>query len=317
MAATGAELPIATARLLLRPLEPEDAPAVTRLVNDYSVAGNLARVPFPYRDGLALEWIAATRAQIARGEAYHLAVTRDGALVGCAGLTLKRNGPTELGYWIGRKHWGEGLAREAAGALCDWAERSLGITAFEASALLDNLASQAVLRAIGFVETGEGTQPFLSRNRAMPVKLYARTARPPAVEAVPKPLLLVVACALLDADGRILLAQRPEGKSMAGLWEFPGGKLAEGETPEAALIRELREELGIETRAACLAPLFFASHGYERFHLLMPLYVCRKWSGRPTPREGQTLAWVRPEKLRDYPMPPADVPLVALLRDFL
>ncbi|MCU0887160.1 MAG: (deoxy)nucleoside triphosphate pyrophosphohydrolase [Rubritepida sp.] len=130
-------------------------------------------------------------------------------------------------------------------------------------------------------------------------------------------MLLVVACALLDADGRILLAQRPEGKSMAGLWEFPGGKLAEGETPEAALIRELREELGIETRAACLAPLFFASHGYERFHLLMPLYVCRKWSGRPTPREGQTLAWVRPEKLRDYPMPPADVPLVALLRDFL
>ena len=312
MAATGADLPIATERLLLRPLEPADAPEVTRLVNDYSVAGNLARVPFPYRDGLALEWIEATRAQIARGEAYHLAVTRAGALVGCVGLTLRRGAAAELGYWVGRKFWGKGIAREAAAGLMAWAERRLGVTLFEASALADNLASQAVLRRIGFVEAGKAMQAFLSRNRRMPVLLYTRRAAPP-----PRPLLLVVACALLDADGRILLAQRPPGKSMAGLWEFPGGKIGEGETPEAALIRELREELGVETRAACLAPLFFASHGYEDFHLLMPLYVCRRWQGEPMPREGQNLAWVRPERLRDYPMLPADVPLVALLRDFL
>jgi 8-oxo-dGTP diphosphatase len=132
-----------------------------------------------------------------------------------------------------------------------------------------------------------------------------------------KPVVLVVAVALVDADGRILLAQRPEGKPLAGLWEFPGGKVHDGETPEAALIRELKEELGVDTAASCLAPFTFASHGYESFHLLMPLYVCRKWRGTPEPREGQKLAWVRPLKLAEYPMPPADKPLVAMLRDLL
>lgn len=130
-------------------------------------------------------------------------------------------------------------------------------------------------------------------------------------------LVLVAAVALIDADGRVLLAQRPEGKSMAGLWEFPGGKVEPGETPEAALIRELHEELGIETWSSCLAPLTFASHAYETFHLLMPLYACRRWQGTVTPREGQALKWVRPAALRDYPMPPADLPLIPILRDWL
>ena len=130
-------------------------------------------------------------------------------------------------------------------------------------------------------------------------------------------ILTVVACALVDADNRILLAQRPEGKSMAGLWEFPGGKLEPGERPEDALIRELREELGTETKAACLAPLTFASHGYETFHLLMPLYICRRWWGEPEGREGQALKWVRPHALRDYPMPEADLPLIPALQDLL
>ena len=133
----------------------------------------------------------------------------------------------------------------------------------------------------------------------------------------PLPVVLVVAVALVDADGRVLLAERPAGKPMAGLWEFPGGKVREGETPEAALIRELKEELGIDVTASCLAPFTFASHGYEDFHLLMPLYVCRRWQGMVSPREGQRLAWVRPGRLADYPMPPADKPLVALLRDLL
>ncbi len=130
-------------------------------------------------------------------------------------------------------------------------------------------------------------------------------------------IILVSAVALIDADGRVLLAQRPEGKSMAGLWEFPGGKVEPGETPEAALIRELQEELGINTWQSCLAPLTFASHAYETFHLLMPLFACRRWEGIPSPREGQQLAWVKPERLRDYPMPPADSPLIPILRDWL
>jgi 8-oxo-dGTP diphosphatase len=132
-----------------------------------------------------------------------------------------------------------------------------------------------------------------------------------------KPILLVVACALVDADRRVLIAKRPEGKSMAGLWEFPGGKVEADETPEAALIRELREELAVETKEACLAPLSFASHSYESIHLLMPLYVCRKWQGTPQALEHADLKWVRPQALRDYPMPPADEPLIAALCDLL
>ena len=130
-------------------------------------------------------------------------------------------------------------------------------------------------------------------------------------------LVLVVACALVDADGRVLIAQRPEGKTLAGLWEFPGGKLEAGERPEAALIRELHEEIGIIVQEACLAPLTFASHAYEDFHLLMPLYICRRWEGLAVAREGQNLAWVRANKLRDYPMPAADIPLIPHLIDLL
>ena len=131
------------------------------------------------------------------------------------------------------------------------------------------------------------------------------------------PTVLVSAVALVDVDGRVLIAKRPEGKAMAGLWEFPGGKVDEGETPEVALIRELKEELAIDITQSCLAPLTFASHTYQEFHLLMPLFVCRVWKGTPTPQEGQELKWVRPMRLGEFPMPPADVPLMALLQDFL
>jgi 8-oxo-dGTP diphosphatase len=151
------------------------------------------------------------------------------------------------------------------------------------------------------------------KNAAHDGECWTASTRSPGA----KPLVLVAAVALVDPDGRVLLASRPAGKPMAGLWEFPGGKVHEGETPEQALIRELNEELSIDTRESCLAPFTFASHAYQQFHLLMPLYVCRVWRGTATPREGQQLAWVRPERLRDYPMPPADSPLVAMLRDFL
>ncbi|NTS32238.1 8-oxo-dGTP diphosphatase [Phyllobacterium sp. YR620] len=136
-------------------------------------------------------------------------------------------------------------------------------------------------------------------------------------ERVSHPILLVTACALVDADGRVLLTQRPEGKSLAGLWEFPGGKVDPGETPEESLIRELHEELGITVKPACLAPLTFASHTYETFHLLMPLFICRRYEGIPRPMEGQALKWVRARDMRDYPMPPADIPLIPFLIDLL
>lgn len=130
-------------------------------------------------------------------------------------------------------------------------------------------------------------------------------------------LVLVVACALVDPDGRVLIAQRPEGKTLAGLWEFPGGKVEAGERPEETLIRELAEELGVAVEEPCLAPLTFASHAYDDFHLLMPLYVCRRWTGIVTGQEGQAVRWVRPDRLRDFPMPPADEPLIAHLVDLL
>jgi 8-oxo-dGTP diphosphatase len=191
--------------------------------------------------------------------------------------------------------------------------------------VVDNDASRAVLRRIGFRPAGTATRRSKTSGQDRPVLLFEATrddvfgtTEPPApAEQGGKPLLLVAACALVDLDGRVLLARRPEGKKMAGLWEFPGGKLNPGETPEAALIRELKEEIGIDVTAACLAPFAFASHAYEGFHLLMPLYICRRWKGIPKPRENQTLTWVRAAKLSEYDMPPADKPLIPLLRDFL
>ena len=323
--------PLVTERLILRPLASRDAEALHRLVNDWEVTRTLAVVPFPYPRELADDWILSTARELAAGSAYHLAVTgRDGEhemLVGVVGLHVDakaRRG--RLGYWVGRRFWGHGVASEAAGRLLRWGFANLDLDLVTADVATDNPASAAVLRRIGFHQTGEGTSSFLARGGEHPVWHFEATrddvfghteVTPEATEPGTKPLLLVAACALIDPDGRVLIARRPEGKTMAGLWEFPGGKLAPGETPEAALIRELKEELGIDVSAACLAPFAFASHEYERFHLLMPLYLCRRWKGTPTPRENQTLAWVRPQKLADYPMPPADKPLIPLLRDFL
>ncbi len=290
-------------------------------------------MPFPYPRELADEWIASTREELSRGDAYHLAVTgREGkeeVLVGVVGLRLvaaTRVGT--LGYWVGRRFWGHGVATEAAGRLARWGLANLDLDRLQAVVATDNPASGAVLRRIGFRHTDERVENAPARGGQRSVTIFEATrddlfgapeaaSEPAATPASAAPLILVAACALIDSDGRVLLTRRPEGKPMAGLWEFPGGKLAPGETPEAALIRELREELGIDVASACLAPFAFASHAYERFHLLMPLYLCRRWRGRPVAREGQTLVWVRPERLADYPMPPADRPIVPLLRDFL
>ncbi|ONG50211.1 GNAT family N-acetyltransferase [Pseudoroseomonas deserti] len=328
--------PLRTERLTLRPLRAEDAAELHRLINDWEVVRWLSRVPFPYPRELADDWIASTHRQLAEGSAWHLAIVgQDGdteVLVGCVGLTREADSRrAELGYWVGRRFWGHGVAAEAAGRLARWGLAHLDLDRIFAHVLEENARSGAVLQRLGLKESGRAEAHFLARNGRLPVVCFEggredMTEFPPTAEPVvpkaepaagAKPMLLVAACALVDPDGRVLLARRPEGKPMAGLWEFPGGKLEAGETPEDALIRELREELGIDVSAACLAPFTFASHDAGRFHLLMPLYLCRRWEGTVTAREGQALAWVRPNKLSDYAMPPADKPLVALLRDFL
>ena len=324
--------PLKTERLTLRPLRAKDAEALHRLVNDWEVTRTLAELPYPYPRSLADEWIDSTVAELAAGSAYHLAITgkegRKETIVGVVGLrldTARRSG--RLGYWVGRAYWKHGVATEAAQRLTRWAFANLPLDLIVAEVAEGNVGSFKVLRRVGFREVGTGVRSSLTTRDEHTVVVFEATrddifGRPEAPQAdasgpAGKPLLLVAACALVDVDGRVLLARRPEGKKMAGLWEFPGGKLHPGETPEAALIRELREELGIDVTAACLAPFAFASHAYEGFHLLMPLFICRRWRGTPMPRENQTLSWVRASKLTEYEMPPADKPLIPLLRDFL
>ncbi len=307
--------PLASRRLLLRPPRPEDAEDLARLLADEAVVRYTARIPHPYSvadaraflDGLAsadeVVWIITARA--------------DGAVLGAIGLEALEalEGPA-LGFWLGREFWGAGIMSEAVARVLRHAFEDLVAAKVRSNAQPDNLASRRVLEKAGFGFTGPGTIEAPARGAPMAVE-NCEITRAAWLREQALPIVLVAAAALVDADGRVLIARRPEGKAMAGLWEFPGGKLRAGESPEAALVRELREELGIDTRGSCLAPIAFASHAYEDFHLLMPLYVCRVWQGRVTPREGQELAWVRPARLADYPMPPADTPLVALLRDLL
>jgi len=316
-----------TPRLKLRPLAAADAAPFHRLINDWDICRKLPDAPFPYPAALAGDWIEAASADRAANKAHHFALVHEGTLVGCAGLRLSRDKKSaELGYWFGKKFWGQGFAKEVAARLVSWGFATLSVAKITATVAADNEASIAVLRRAGFAQTGAGKQVFQCRPGAkLPVLHFAvvRDAPDTAIaHDIPdapaaKPMLLVVACALIDADGKILLARRPEGKKMAGLWEFPGGKVNPAELPEAALVRELKEELGIDVLAQNLAPFVFASHAYENFHLLMPVFLCRRWAGKPAAREGQALAWVAPDRLVEYPMPAADRPLIPMLRDFL
>ncbi|MCU0985149.1 MAG: bifunctional GNAT family N-acetyltransferase/(deoxy)nucleoside triphosphate pyrophosphohydrolase [Acetobacteraceae bacterium] len=336
MAATEAEpdaAALVSERLRLRPLAAGDAAPLHRLINDWEVARNLGPVPFPYRLEDLAAWISKTQGERAADRAFHFCITgrEEEHPLGVIGLTRTERGAGRIGYWVGRRYWGHGVASEAVARLTSWAFGTLGLDRLIAYVADDNAASMRVLEKEGFRFTHEAEHDFASRGGAFPVRWFSLTradrmaasghgaAKPGAAASVDaeRPLLLVAAVAMIDGDGRVLLARRPEGKALAGLWEFPGGKVHAGETPETALIRELKEELGIDVSASCLGPFTFASHAYEKFHLLMPLYLCRRWQGTPEPREGQTLAWVRPAKLADYPMPPADIPLVAMLRDWL
>jgi 8-oxo-dGTP diphosphatase len=310
--------PIDTAHLRLRRLQPEDADEVTRLLDDWEVVRNTSNIPFPYERKLAGEFITKVTSESAGGRALVFAVEERSTarLLGCVGATIHQ-GAAEIGYWLGRPYWGNGFATEALRRCLRLLFRNFSIDLAWASVMPDNKASRRVLDKAGFTFDQRRKVDLPARGYAADLDVLTLRRSEWDAAMARRPILLVAAVALVDADGRVLVAQRPAGKSMAGQWEFPGGKVQAGETPEAALVRELDEELGVGVGQACLAPLAFASHDYDTFHLLMPLYVCRQWLGTPQPREGQRLAWGKPNELAALVMPPADQPLIALLRDWL
>ncbi len=311
---------LVTERLTLRPPADTDLQTVLDLAGDAAVATMTARIPHPLTRDDAAAWLAARGGAWdgRRGEAVFAIERRaDGRMLGMIGLEVDDPAAGgQVGYWLGRPFWGHGYMTEALVRLLRFAFTVLELPVVRGDAFPDNARSMRVQEKAGMAAAGRDRIPAPARGGDREVVLYA-IDRESWERANPRPLVLVAAVALIDADGRVLVAQRPEGKAMAGLWEFPGGKVHDGETPEAALIRELKEELAIDITESCLAPLVFASHAYDDFHLLMPLYACRVWKGTVTAVEGQALKWVRPTGLAQLPMPPADEPLVALLRDFL
>lgn len=304
-------------RLHLRRLVEEDIPALVAGAGVWEVARYTALIAHPYSAADAREFLEGAWLDRNANTRHVFAIeTRiGGELIGCIEINMGDGGDT-IGYWIGVDHWGHGYATEAVLAMARFAFQNAGKDELCAAVHPENPASVRVLEKAGFVydrvETG-----LPGRCASVAANIYRLTAKDWFAREAAKPKLLVSAVALVDGDGRVLMAQRPEGKPLAGLWEFPGGKVHDDETPEAALVRELHEELGIDISESCLAPLAFASHAYEHFHLIMPLYACRTWKGQVTGREGQALKWLRPNRLNTLPMPPADIPLVAMVMDVL
>ena len=310
--------PVDTAHLILRAPKPADIAAIVALLADPEVSRHTARVPHPYTLADGERFIAAAAEERAAGSGVTMVIEErvSGAVVGCIGTPLAP-GMAEIGYWLGRPFWGRGYATEAARRMLRLAFETCGRGLVWAGVPPDNPASRRVLEKCGLMFERRERTLFPARAEEREVFVLSIDRERWLLTHAARPRVMAVAAALIDGDGRVLLARRPAGKSMAGLWEFPGGKLDAGETPEAALVRELQEELGIDITESCLAAIGFVSHDYDKFHLLMPLYACRQWRGEITAREGQVLDWVRPARLRDYKMPPADLPLLASLHGVL
>ncbi len=312
-------LPIETPRLRLRLCETRDAPEIAHYLQDWAVTGPLVTPPWPFTDAEARGFVRKMQAT-QRPEFFVIADRETDDLIGGIGFHDEHSFATrtevvELGYWLGQRFWGQGLMTEALAALLPIAMAACAAERLIASVNPDNLASQNVLRKLGFACIGLDT-PRTPPSRGAPRPARWEITRHEALMLKPlqTPSLFVAALALLDPQGRVLLAQRPEGKHMAGLWEFPGGKIASHETPQQALVREAQEELSLSLHTEDLEAIGMASHAYAHFHLLMPLYKCCVWQGTPRALEGQELAWVHPQDMTAYPMPPADVPLVQAVR---
>ena len=298
-------LPLATDRLTLRPLEEKDAEFMATLANDQRVAERLKRLPHPYTLQDAHKFITFTQNEIQKGSSISLAIIRRADQTFMGVIALKE----ELGFWLGQAFWGQGYGKEAVKAFVQFAFFALQQKSMKTSALVDNSPSRRIFEGLGFSQTGTKEMTSLGYRGTKPVINYvlSRTDYIERYNAVKRPLLWVVAAALINERGKLLLAERPPGKSLAGIWELPGGKIEEGETPEQALIRELKEELHISVEEEDLNSLCFASYRYDSFHMVLPIYLCRRWEGPLHGAEGQKLAWVTYDQLIHYPLPSADI----------
>jgi len=316
MTATGATpvTDVVTPRLLLRLPRASDAPLLADIAEDWEVAEQIASLPHPFTLTDAKAWIAMAHSAVAGGARFLVINLCDGgAPVGVIGLVPNER-HYQVGYWIGRRYWGQGYATEAVTAATQHAFEALGARRVRAGVFAENLASSRVLAKAGYVCLGEAVRFVEGLGGERRILRHVRGVG----DVMPdRPVVLVAAAALINSSGRVLLARRPEGKDMANLWEFPGGKVEAGEVTEAALARELAEELGIDVDVELLSEFAYASHAYADFHLVMPLFLCRAWQGTPRARASQELTWASPSQLSKYDMPPADVPLVAALAEAL
>jgi len=308
--------PIETDRLLLSPPGPNDAEALSAVLDDAEMARHSPGLPHPYPAAAVRDWIGRTRGQLLAGKEFAFAIhdRESGALVGLVELALENQRAVgELAYWVDRERWNDGIATEAARRVVAFGFDTLGLAAIWGVAIAENPASARVLEKSGLTYQRDGSYD----GRPIVIHRLERPAyRDQAIEAT-MPVVYVAAVAMVDDDRRVLLAQRPAGKAMAGLWEFPGGKVEPGERPAITLARELSEELGVEIGVGDFEPFAIVSHRYDEFQLVMPLMLCRRWPETPHGKEGQVLAWATGIELSNFEMPAADIPLVSELKRLL